>query len=302
MNYSEFKENADKKKRKSFSITIIEFLNSNEQKCFLSLILLLLIIIIILLISLFTAKSKYNQELLKNSSLKSFLDQSKNKICSLYIEIGSVETRKTINKSSLTSLIQEFDEKKKIFENLKQIQISYLEKRNKIFPGSKPFSRIISFQELNQLEKLSGTLVASLCYRYSTDGPTPSKFHEKCDQYKGTLTIIKTKEGEIFGGYTSESWDGDTQKKDNKAFLFNINNKKQYPVKEDRIAMNAKQILFPTFGMDDIYLSSNIFTIRRDMTCYQGSKIDYEINGGKMLFDIIEIEVFHMIPTETWNN
>lgn len=299
MNYNKFKENAFKKKRKSFSFSLIEFLNSNEQKCFLSLILLLLIIIIILLISLFTQKSRYNQFILKNSTLQSSLDLAKNKISSLYLEIGFVETRKSINKNFLISIIQKLEEKKKNFEDLKQTQISYLEKRNQMFPGLIPFSHIVSFHEFRQLEKQSGTLVESLCYRYSTDGPNPKTFHEKCDHYKGTLTIIKTKRGEIFGGYTSQSWGGNTEKEDNKAFLYNINNKKQYPVKEDRIAINAKPFLFPTFGMDDIYLSTSIFKIRKEMACYERSKINYEINNGKKFFDVVEIEVFHMTPTST---
>ena len=83
------------------------------------------------------------------------------------------------------------------------------------------------------------------------------------------------------------------------SLLFNINNKKHYPVKEDRIAMNAKQILFPTFGMDDIYISAEVSSLRNRMASYEDRK-SFEINNGKMLFDVKDIEVFHVIDTYTW--
>ena len=43
---------------------------------------------------------------------------------------------------------------------------------------------------------------------YSTkkDGDNPSKFHEKCDGKNPTITIIKTKKGYRFGGYTTIPW------------------------------------------------------------------------------------------------
>ena len=34
---------------------------------------------------------------------------------------------------------------------------------------------------------------------------------QKCDGISGTLTVIQTKEGWIFGGYTSVTWDTDSE-------------------------------------------------------------------------------------------
>ena len=48
-----------------------------------------------------------------------------------------------------------------------------------------------------------------LLYRASEHGYTAESFHECCDDVNGpTLVIIKSSEGWIFGGYTTQSWSG----------------------------------------------------------------------------------------------
>ena len=50
-----------------------------------------------------------------------------------------------------------------------------------------------------------------LIYRASDHGYTASSFHENCDNVQGpTLIIIKSDGGWIFGGYTTQSWSGDS--------------------------------------------------------------------------------------------
>ncbi len=48
-----------------------------------------------------------------------------------------------------------------------------------------------------------------LIYRSSEHGYTGKSFHECCDDKGTTLVIIKSSEGWIFGGYTTQSWSGD---------------------------------------------------------------------------------------------
>ena len=45
-----------------------------------------------------------------------------------------------------------------------------------------------------------------LLYQISKDGASPITFHEKCNNKGPTLTIIKTNDGHIFGGYNPISW------------------------------------------------------------------------------------------------
>ena len=47
-----------------------------------------------------------------------------------------------------------------------------------------------------------------LIYRASEHGYTAGSFHEYCDNKGPTLIIIKSSEGWIFGGYTTQSWSG----------------------------------------------------------------------------------------------
>ena len=47
-----------------------------------------------------------------------------------------------------------------------------------------------------------------LIYRSSEHGYTGKSFHEYCDDKGPTLIMIKSSEGWIFGGYTTQSWSG----------------------------------------------------------------------------------------------
>ena len=46
----------------------------------------------------------------------------------------------------------------------------------------------------------------NLIYRSSRDGFEASSFHSKCDNKPNTLIIIKSTNGNVFGGYTEKSW------------------------------------------------------------------------------------------------
>ena len=46
-----------------------------------------------------------------------------------------------------------------------------------------------------------------LLYRASEHEYSAESFHEYCDDKGPTLIVIKSSEGYIFGGYTTQSWD-----------------------------------------------------------------------------------------------
>ena len=52
-----------------------------------------------------------------------------------------------------------------------------------------------------------------LLYSATKDGGDPSIFHQKCDDISPTLTVIKTNTDKIFGGYTTQSWNGNNKMK-----------------------------------------------------------------------------------------
>jgi len=69
----------------------------------------------------------------------------------------------------------------------------------------------------------------TLLYSGSSDGWEKSKFHEFCDDKGSTITVMKSKTGRVFGGFTMQSWDSETGwKADDKAFIFSIESQKIY--------------------------------------------------------------------------
>jgi len=119
-----------------------------------------------------------------------------------------------------------------------------------------------------------------LLYKATRDGFSASIFHRTCDNKGPTMTIIKSSEGWIFGGFTTQSWSGTIYKTDPQAFLFTFTNPHNIPatkfiVRSDRQnnAICAFPGKGPTFGgAHDIYVSSNSNT---DNNRFTGSHIGF---------------------------
>ena len=66
----------------------------------------------------------------------------------------------------------------------------------------------------------------SLLYRGSRDGFRSYDFHYHCDDKPNTLTLVKSTNGNIFGGFTRAEWKSTGSfEQDNSAFLFSLVNK-----------------------------------------------------------------------------
>ncbi len=81
-----------------------------------------------------------------------------------------------------------------------------------------------------------------LKYKASIDGFKASDFHTKCDGIANTLTVIKSENGNVFGGYTEKEWHSKGEYvTDPSALIFSLVNKDEKPfkvmckVKEDKI-------------------------------------------------------------------
>ena len=62
-------------------------------------------------------------------------------------------------------------------------------------------------------------LKLKLLYRASIDGDTSQIFHSKCDGYSHTISIFRTSDDKIFGGYTDIQWDNHSLEKKAKTFF-----------------------------------------------------------------------------------
>ena len=73
-----------------------------------------------------------------------------------------------------------------------------------------PNTWIVSQQYDDKLREWAGDYKWKLLYRASEHDNTVDSFHEYCDDKGPTLIVIKSSEGDIFGGYTTQSWSGDS--------------------------------------------------------------------------------------------
>ena len=143
-----------------------------------------------------------------------------------------------------------------------------------------------------------------LLYRRSRDGYDVNTFHEMCDDYELTLTVAKSKSGNIFGGYSDQSWKIiHNYKKSNKCWLFSIDHQEKYPVKK-----NSSQSIYtyanygPTFGGGhDLYLNlSSNNTASSYSSLGHSYECDPSLNStekqcrlaGSYQFEIEDVEIF----------
>jgi len=96
-----------------------------------------------------------------------------------------------------------------------------------------------------------------LIYKGSKDGFKASDFHSKCDDKSNTLVIVKSSNGNIFGGNTEQSWLNTDpisvriDKNDPKAFIFSLINKEHRPLKikcSPNNVLRCKNAFDPIFG------------------------------------------------------
>ena len=138
-----------------------------------------------------------------------------------------------------------------------------------------------------------------LLYKASIDGFDSIIFHNKCDNIKGTLILVENNRGIQFGGFTMETWDGNSiDKKDENAFCFSISIKKIYKIKKNKNAIKCDINFGPVF-LNDIFgfrkrnLKIGESFPKKDCN-YSGCEYDFEINGWEQVIECEEIEVFNV--------
>jgi len=166
-------------------------------------------------------------------------------------------------------------------------------------------SSILNYLEMYRLYNLCGFENMKnwkLLYRASSDGFEASKFHENCDDIANTLTIVKSTNNFIFGGFTSQTWTNQASiyKTDEKAFLFGFRNPSnktaKLPIKPNCYAIYCDPNSGPNFG--DLVISNCSNT--NDSSLSIGSNYlnsyssSYQLFADRNSFRISEIEVFSL--------
>jgi hypothetical protein len=64
-----------------------------------------------------------------------------------------------------------------------------------------------------------------LLFRATRDGPTDDAFHAKCDGHGATFSLVRSKKGNVFGGFSALPWAADSEagyQRDPDAFIFSL--------------------------------------------------------------------------------
>ena len=124
--------------------------------------------------------------------------------------------------------------------------------------------------KLINLVNLPSNLNWSLIYQASVNGFSANSFHTNCGSTRNTLTIIKTTNSFVFGGFTSSDWSvnnyGSNVKYDPNAFLFSLVNGYNAPAK-----MNVTQ---PMQVITVSYSNGPIFGSSRDLYISDSSNVN----------------------------
>ena len=150
----------------------------------------------------------------------------------------------------------------------------------------------VHFQK-KQIKKLYFELI----YRAKKHGGYSKNFHSRCDAYHNTLTIIKTQAGLIFGGFTTQTWEGKNfDKLDENAFCFSLDKHKIYNIVKGKKAIFASPDNGPCFQNCIFQVEEKFFenggSCEAEIKHYDNIDEDLEINGGSEHFLIEDLEVF----------
>ena len=148
----------------------------------------------------------------------------------------------------------------------------------------------------NRINKNNKTIKLDLIYKATTDSDKAEAFHYQCNSARSSIVLIETVNGKRFGGYTSQSWEGDgIEKKDPNAFVFSLDKMETYKVLPNKAAIGC----YPDYGavflgcqikINDEAFKNGGTTFTKGVTYL--TKEDFELSGGEREFDIKEIEVY----------
>ncbi len=129
------------------------------------------------------------------------------------------------------------------------------------------WSVILTVLEHASLVNMTESSTVSLLYRATKDGFKSKTFHDKCNGKENTITIIKTNDNYVFGGFTAAKWNSDFDYiADSKSFLFSLRRNgtsccHKFKVNDTNYAIYGSPNYGPTFGSGyDIFIKdkSNI--------------------------------------------
>ena len=213
------------------------------------------------------------------------------------------DTNSTSNNNNINKSLTKKENETKQNKELEKIKTKNQKFNSKIITNVEDLDLIARGLVKDDIDSLKNLRVGyKLIYRATDHGDKVENFHERCDEFEGTLVIIKTKDGNIFGGYTAVSWDPDeeAEKKDESAFVFSMNLDKLYfESGEEEYSIfcdkNKGPCFVGMFSIQENILKSKHYINPWEIKCFSGENSNCEINKGKSDFFVEELETFQVI-------
>ena len=207
-----------------------------------------------------------------------------------------------ILEKNIKELNKKLDEKDNLLKNAEE-KIKLFEEKEKERQKIKIESKILQKDEeqliLNYLNKTEN-VTFELLYRATEDGDKANIYHSKCDNTGPNLTLIETKNGYRFGGYSSvnlQSYNG-IHIEDKNAFVFSLNKKRKYIPKNTSIALHMNKDYGPIFGKDNpnyaFLIDNGFLTGNKNNWCNICENYGIQENelAGTTNISVKEVEVF----------
>ena len=256
----------------------------------------------------FILSKKIKNEKEKIEDLKNEISFLKEENTQLKASIEKLENQNKLINDNLINLnkdnkilFEKISKIKKIIEDKNKINNEPIIKNTKILTNNIEKQKVIT----NWIKEKTGkdNIKYELIFRKSENGNTSNDFHKYCDNKGPTLTIIKTDNKYIIGGFTPLNWEANKKgvilyDQSNQTFIFSLNLMKKYDLidpKKKRAIYNSKDN-GPNFGNSNIRVNNNL----NDGTIYDDSSCSFIVNGkkeliGKDKFSIEELEVFKIM-------
>ena len=124
---------------------------------------------------------------------------------------------------------------------------------------------------LTQTMKKDRVVSVTNLYNSEEHGFYRQDFHDLVDGRGPQLTLMRSKAGKVFGGFTMKHWKTPWvvgYEKDPEAFLFSLDLKKKYRIKNSQQAIYVSGSYGPIFGNMDLEFKANLSKLNEKNGCY----------------------------------
>ena len=142
-------------------------------------------------------------------------------------------------------------------------------------------------------------------FTMSINGTSCYDFHKYCDNKGPTLTLVKTTNNKIFGGFTPLNWESldgvDKYDKNNQTFIFSLNSMKKFDmINKEKSAIYCNKNNGPYFGGRDFSIESDMKKCEAYANQYTNFLCNNNLEligekGSNKKFNLEDFEVFKII-------